>query len=202
MSWLITDEEYEYWVELPADITWGEDTVWDSEKEWAKHAAKSLLFFNDIPAKRNEMKRLTRLLIGARQVYEEAAIGTEHFLYFSNPKETEPLSLHLATWPAEGERASTLRKLARADSTEVIIPPQTDVFETEHLGSGLRSRNHTMLPDQSVSINLWYAFRDDQRNMDVVVLVSSDELGHLAAAEAHIDEFVRGIKLVDAYEEV
>ncbi|MEV6791180.1 hypothetical protein AB0M87_04080 [Streptomyces sp. NPDC051320] len=201
MSWLSTDEEFEYWVELPSNISW-ENTSWGSEKEWAKFAAETLLFFNNLPKKRSEVKRLSKILIGARQVYEETAIGTEHFLYFSSPQEDLRLSLHISYWPAEGERSSTLRRLARADSPDVVIPPQTEVVETEHLGSGLRSRNHVMLPDETVSINLWYAFRDDQRNLDLVILVSSEHLGRLAAAEPHIDEFVRGVKFVDEYEEV
>ncbi|MET9529477.1 hypothetical protein ABZY02_02735 [Streptomyces sp. NPDC006649] len=199
MSRLDTDEDYDHWIDLPVYDGWQD--FWGSEKKWAKFTAENFLQINDLPSGRGEIKRLAKILIENRRACEASSLGNEHFLYFADP-EQPPIALHIPYGPSEGEREATLRQLAHADSTEVITSPQVEVFETRAFGAGLRSRNHVMLDDQSIVVNLWYGFRDEAHGMDLIVFVSTGDLGRLAAAEPHIDEFVRSIKFVDEDEEV
>ncbi|MET8011472.1 hypothetical protein ABZU86_10310 [Streptomyces sp. NPDC005271] len=194
-SWVIVDFDYEYWVELPADEDW-RNTSWGSEKEWGKSAAEVLLEFKDIPGNRKLLRRLEKELIGYRRAFEEHAPGREHYLYFRD-LESDPLSMHLWYGPAEDEREVALRRNARADSTDTMFPPQVEEVASEALGTGLRSLNHVLLEDQTVAANLWYAFRDDKREVDLIALASSGNLGPFAAAMSDFDEFVQSISLYD-----
>ncbi|MFZ3472149.1 hypothetical protein ACODT3_15645 [Streptomyces sp. 4.24] len=194
MSWVHVDFDDLYWVPLP----WGawDERPWDDEKDWAESKAVVLLTYHDLPLKRKELKRLSTLLVGRRQVFEEMNTSRESYLYFAHPTE-EPLDIHLWYGPAEGDRDVALRKYARVESPDAMLPPQVEEFTTEALGTGLHSRTHVQLDDNSVAMNLWYAFRDEKRGVDVIAFASSDDLGRLSLAEPAFDAFVRSIRLVD-----
>ncbi|MGP3922649.1 hypothetical protein [Streptomyces sp. 8N616] len=193
MSWVDINYDIERWVEIPASDEWAE-SPWDSEKDWGKSAAHVLLAMNDIPENRREVRRLSKLLIAHRQAFKDAALGQDHYLYFADTEES-PLALHLWFGPAEGERAATLRQHVRAGSPDTMRTPQVTDFHTEYLGTGLRSLNHVLLEDQTISANLWYALRDDEHAVDVIAFASTGDLGRLVAAEPDFDEFVRGVRV-------
>lgn len=195
MSWVHIDYDYKHWVNLPVGDDW-EDTPWDDEKDWAESKAIVLLSFNDLPDKRRDVKRLSKLMTANRGAFAEANLARENYLYFFEPG-AEPLSFHLWYGPAEGDRDATLRKHARAESTDAMLPPQVEEFTTTALGAGLHSRTHVQLDDQSVSLNLWYAFRSEEHGVDLIAFASSGDLGRLSAAEPDFNDFVRGIVLID-----
>ncbi|MBT2392810.1 hypothetical protein J7E87_26090 [Streptomyces sp. ISL-1] len=194
MSWVHVDYENRNWVALPTDEQW-DDTPWDDEKDWSVSEAVVLLAYNDLPDKRRDVKRLAKLLISHRQVFAESRLARENYLYFSDPSEP-PLSIHLWYGPAEGEREVALRKHARVESPDAMLPSQVEEFTTKSLGTGLHSRTHVLLDDQTVAMNLWYAFRSEEHGVDLIAFSSSGDLGRLSAAEPHFNEFVQGIALL------
>ncbi|MEV8309929.1 hypothetical protein AB0P36_21890 [Streptomyces flavidovirens] len=193
MSWVHVDFDNRHWVPLPRGA-W-DDRPWDDEEDWAESEAVVLMAYHGLPEKRKEVKRLSKLLASYRQVFEEMNISRESYLYFTDPA-AEPLSIHLWYGPAEGEREAALRTYARVESPDAILPPQVEEFTTESLGAGLHSRTHVQLEDQSVAMNLWYAFRSEDHGVDLIAS-SSGDLGKLSAAEPDFNEFVEGIRLLD-----
>ncbi|MBT2399768.1 hypothetical protein [Streptomyces sp. ISL-100] len=194
VSWVHVDYDNRHWVPLPRGA-WDE-RPWRDERDWAEGEAVTLLFYHGIPQKRKEIKRLSKLLAAHRQVFEEMNTYRETYLYFAHPSEG-PLALVLWYGPAEGEREATLRKYARVESPDAMLPPQVEKFSTEGLGTGLHSRNHVQLDDQSVAMNLWYAFRSEKHGVDLIAFASSGDLGEISAAEPAINEFVQRIRLID-----
>lgn len=195
MSWIHVEYDYQHWVSLPIEDDW-EDTPWDDERDWGASKALVLLSYNDLPDKRRDIKRLSKVMISHRQVFAESRLARENYLYFSEPGEA-PLSIHLWYGSAEGEREAALRKHARVESPDAMLPPQVEEFTTESLGTGLHSRTHVLLDDQTVAMNLWYAFRSEKHGVDLIAFSSSGDLGRLSAAEPHFNEFVHGIALLD-----
>lgn len=197
MSWVYVDYATENWVHIPTEDGMIQEH-WKNEKDWARSSAIVLREFNDLDRDRKEEKKIANRLIGLRQAYQELDMARDHYAYFANPA-AKPLPLLLSYWTAEeGNRDEVLRRLARADATDLMKSPQVTEFAGNRtLGTGLRSRNYVKLEDESVTVNLWYAFRNEEHHVDLVAHTGSDDLGANEVAEAAFDELVRGVWLLD-----
>ncbi|WP_432093760.1 hypothetical protein [Streptomyces sp. bgisy100] len=191
MSWIHVDYNIEYWVEIPMESDWGE-TPWRSEKAWGRSAATALREYRGLPDSKKEAKNLAKALVAHRQALTESNLAREYYLHFSDP-EARPLPVHLWYGPADGPREDALRKHARVESSDAMLPPQSVEFSNESFGRGLKTRTHVVLDDETVAMNLWYAFRNDEYGVDLIVSSSSGDIGRLADAEPRLDEFVQGI---------
>lgn len=196
MSWVTVEHDLEHWVYLPVEDD-ELDGIWKDGKDWARSTALALREFNDLDRKRKEEKQLAEVLLGMREAYRKLEMAREHYLYFANPH-AKPLPVLISYGPSdENSRDEALRTMARADATDVMIPPQTEEFTGNRtLGTGLRTRSYVQLDDGSVIVNLWYAFRSEEHGVDLVALAGADDLGVNEAAEPAFDELVQGIWLL------
>ncbi|MDJ0342754.1 hypothetical protein QMK19_23430 [Streptomyces sp. H10-C2] len=181
------------WVDITPRLSWV-DTEWGSQATWARSTADTMLALRGQPHRWLTIRRLAKALTLAYDGYSKHPIGERSYLLFG-ALNREPFHISVAYAPAEGARMAALRRLTRSDDPELMRPPQVDEFHAGHLGPGLRALGHVVLDDNAIVANLWYAFRDETHQVDVVVFASTGDLVRLNHITPDIDALVHGIKV-------
>lgn len=190
MSWVDVFYPPTVWVDITPPLSWAD--TWGSQDEWARASAHIVLALRGEHHGWLTLRRLARSLERVYDVYSARQLGDLSYLYLGNLRDLT-FRVSVSHFPAEGDREVTLRRLVRADDPELMRPPHVEVFEAAHLGVGLKALGHVVLDDDSIAANLWYAFRDETHQVDVVVLASTEDLVRLARITPDIEALVHGI---------
>ena len=84
-----------------------------------------------------------------------------------------------------------------ADEPEAIEPPEVAEFDTQRLGSGLKSMSYSR-ENETVSGHLDYAWRSEEHATALRMFTASPDLGRLQRAVPDIEQLARGVTVVSA----
>lgn len=193
MSWVDVYYRQSTWVDITAIDSWSE-TPWDDVQDWARSEFNALMAMQQVSCSWLEARRRAKTLARFYAAYSKRRLGMETYLHVLDLSQ-EPIPVFLNYGPAEGDRTRALRRLTRADDPDLLRPPQLDTFHAGHLGEGLKALGHVVLDDGEIVANLWYAFRDETHQVDVVVFASTGDLVRLGEVVPDIEALVHGIKV-------
>ncbi|MDF9815323.1 hypothetical protein [Streptomyces sp. SPB162] len=193
MSWVDTYYSLDLWADITPSVV-SPETSWGTRDMWARSTAETVLVLRGQPHRWLANRRLAKRLLRTYDVYARQPLGKHTYIHLGNLRQ-QYLPVTVSYGPAEGDRRGALRRLCRADDPELLRPPQLDTFHAGHLGEGLKALGHVVLDDNEIVANLWYAFRDETHQLDVVVFASTGDLVRLNQIGPDIDALVHGIKV-------
>lgn len=117
------------------------------------------------------------------------------FIHLPDPR-LIPLLLYVGIWEADGDRDQQLRMLCHADDPAAVEPPIVEEFTTGTLGAGLRVLRYRHLDDGALYAGLSYAWRSEKLQTDLLLNVTSEDLGRIHGAIPDIEEFARVTSII------
>jgi hypothetical protein len=118
------------------------------------------------------------------------------WLHLPDPR-IMPLPLRVGIWAARGPRQAAFRVLTNADDPRAMKQPVVTEFDTEDLGTGMKTMRYVRLGDGGICGAVNYAWRSDRYETDVRLFAASDDLGRLERAIPDIENFARGMRIVE-----
>jgi hypothetical protein len=189
------------WLEIPAH--WGPET-WPDHRAWARERAE--LCWLDLDPGESEVDNLALALayLAEKLPSGDGDRVVNHFLHLPHPR-LDPL--HAQVWIVEDPDV-TLEYCVGAEDPQTVEKPVLEEFVSERLGTGLRGLRykpfdpgpgHEQAPGALVGA-VRYAWRLNEEAVLVMSVVDTD-LARLIQATEDIDEFARGIGVVNEDDE-
>lgn len=188
-GWVRTNRDFRMWIPCPPEFTEGLGFDRDS---WAAAMAEGWWQQSGLSYGPGAVGKLASMLkIIQEHAYEHIPCHQVWIYYhdFTQP----PLPLHIGIWKMIGDRAQQLRALSGAGDPDVVRPSIVSEFATAPLGTGYRTFRHKADDSGRVIGFLGFAFRVEQFETDVQVLVGTSDLRQLQKATADIEDFVGGL---------
>ncbi|WP_329134803.1 hypothetical protein OG552_19940 [Streptomyces sp. NBC_01476] len=194
-NWITVDYDRSRWFPMPVSFP---GTKWADEAEWAFDYARDrfLRAGRTLTKKivKNEVLPFAEALLLAR----DNAIGHigAHVFYLHCPDYTRlPVLAAIAMWKRDGTREEAFQHYAYWGTKSATSEATAEWFETEALGTGVRSRWSGDLgngPYEQVN----YVFRDDTYDTDVHIFLMAWDHDRFVEVAADLDQLVRGIRCV------
>lgn len=185
--------EYAPWIWIPCPPIFPEDFDRDS---WALLYAREWWWKSGREHAEPEVGLLARTLAEIHD-YAYAHLPMHRGFIHLPDIRLPPLLVAFGIWKAVGEPTAQLRALVHADEPEAIEPPEVAEFDTQRLGSGLKSMSYSR-ENETVSGHLDYAWRSEEHATALRMFTASPDLGRLQRAVPDIEQLARGVTVVSA----
>ena len=185
--------EYAPWIWIPCPPIFPEDFNRDS---WALLYAREWWWKSGREHGEPEVGLLARTLAEIHD-YAYAHLPMHRGFIHLPDIRLPPLLVAFGIWEAVGEPTAQLRALVHADEPEAIEPPEVAEFDTQRLGSGLKSMSYSR-ENETVSGHLDYAWRSEEHATALRMFTASPDLGRLQRAVPDIEQLARGVTVVSA----
>lgn len=201
---LYADFEFDPAVWFGIPTYWGPET-WPDHRAWAREMAE--LWWLDLEPGEHEVDNLAMVLayLAEKLPSGDGDRVVDHFLHLPDPH-MDPL--HAQVWIVEDDPDVTLEYCVGAEDADVVEKPVLEEFTSERLGTGLRGLRykpynpgpeHVQEPGALVGA-VRYAWRVSPDAVLVMSVVDTD-LARLIQATDALDEFARGISVVNEDDE-
>ncbi|MFE9648091.1 hypothetical protein ACFYO0_29045 [Streptomyces sp. NPDC006365] len=192
MSWPYVDYDTDLWMQIPS--SW-EGTPWKGPKEWGRYMSEAWWGDSDFEPSRKDLKGLAATLQACAERFPQSHPGFDVYLHLPDPR-LMPLPVYVASVEADGDREETLRELVTTDDPDLVEKPIVEDFTTEALGTGLRSLRYTQTEeDRTIIAGVRYAWRSEEADCDVLVIVAAPDPRRVLGAMDDIDAFVGRISV-------
>jgi hypothetical protein len=194
-NWAEVDYDRSLWMPMPVSFP---GSRWRDAAEWAfDYAGDRFLKGGRTLTKKvvkKEVLPFAEMLVKARS----QAIGHigAHIFYLHCPNYTKlPVLIAIALWKRQGTREEAFEYYAYRGTKSANSQPVAEWFETEALGTGVRSQ-WTGVFGQGPYDQVNYTFRDDTYDTDVHVFVTWWDHDRFTEILPDLDQLVRGIHCI------
>jgi hypothetical protein len=198
-GWPTFGTERSVWIPCPAKFGEGDD-----QDSWAQRYATQWWEASGAEHGLPQVVWLAKILADLRELTYRP--GRCHLAVIHLPpgrpessEIVEPLPVDIGVWQLRGEREARLRLLTNAADPDAIEPPIVEEFESDKLGTGLKTLRYARLDDGSLYGAVNYAFRSEEHETDLRFSCSCPDLGLLQAVTPDVDELARttGLRSLD-----